>query len=67
MIQFTLLLKNDMIYTPKEVEEVWVGNQPIQAVYIGDKLVFENATKICFANGYWVDEFPWDDNSYWMD
>ena len=56
-----------MIQAPQEVTEVYVGSQPIQAIYNGSTLLFENASKICFSNGYWVDEFPWDDNSYWMD
>lgn len=56
-----------MIQSLKEVAEIWVGDKPIQAIYIGNQLVYENAAKICFTNGYWVDEFPWDDNSYWRD
>lgn len=51
----------------KEVIEVYVGNTPIAEMYNGNDLIFQNLAKICFTNGYWVDEFPWDDNSNWMD
>ena len=56
-----------MIQEPKEIIEVWVGNQPIQAMYNKSNLIFGDSSQICFTNGYWVDEFPWEDNSYWMD
>lgn len=61
-----------MIYVPyngelKEVIEVYIGNTPISEMYNHKDLVFQNLAQICFTNGYWIDEFPWDDNSYWMD
>ena len=51
----------------KEVIGVYVGNIPIAEMYQQDKLIYQNLAQICFTNGYWVDQFPWDDNSYWMD
>ena len=61
-----------MIYVPynnelKEVIEVYVGNTPISEMYRKNDLIYQNMLQICFSNGFWVDEFPWDDNSYWMD
>ena len=51
----------------QEVMEIYVGNIPIASLYNKNDNLFENLAQICFTNGYWVDEFPWDDNSYWMD
>lgn len=51
----------------KEVLEVYIGNTSIGSIYNKEDLLFENSSQICFSNGYWVDEFPWDDNSYWRD
>lgn len=51
----------------KEVIGVYIGNIPITTIYNKSNILYQDSAQICFSNGYWVDEFPWDDNSYWMD
>ena len=51
----------------KEVIAVYIGDKEITSIYNKEDVLFEDASQICFSNGYWVDNFPWDDNSYWRD
>jgi len=54
-----------------------VSNKDLLAVMFGDKQVFAiyaNGYKLwpsiilsCFANGYWIDEYPWTDDLPWTD
>ena len=50
----------------KDFTNITLGNKDI-SIYIGDKQVWPILNNICFSNGFWVDEFPWDDNFYWRD
>lgn len=52
-----------------DISEVYAGPKKIVAVYNGLKLVWSKITnlKYCYANGYWIDEYPWNDNSHWTD
>ena len=43
-----------------------IGEQEVSNIFIGtssDILVYDTT----ISNGFWIDEFPWDDNSYWYD
>ena len=56
---------------------VFIGNTPIQKVYLAQYLVWEQPheepeepiTEIlsCYYNGYWIDEYPWTDDTNWTD
>lgn len=50
----------------KDFTNITLGNKDI-SIYVGNKQVWPILDNICFSNGFWVDEFPWDDNFYWRD
>lgn len=41
----------------------------VVAVYRGYQLVWSkfNDMLSCYSNGYWIDQYPWADNTYWVD
>lgn len=41
----------------------------IERVYHGHKLVWSKFLEIlsCYFNGYWIDEYPWTDDTPWKD
>lgn len=49
-----------------EFTNILVGQDEI-SVYVGNEQVWPVLDNITFSNGFWIDEFPWDDNSCWMD
>ena len=49
-----------------EFANILVGSHEV-SVYVGSEQVWPVLDNIAFSNGFWVDEFPWDDNSCWMD
>lgn len=49
-----------------EFTNILVGSHEV-SVYVGSEQVWPVLDNIAFSNGFWVDEFPWDDNSCWMD
>ena len=49
-----------------EFTNILVGSHEV-LVYVGSEQVWPVLDNIAFSNGFWVDEFPWDDNSCWMD
>ena len=51
------------------ISGVHSGLIDISAVYKGLQLVWSKLSDITssYYNGYWVDEYPWDDNLYWRD
>jgi hypothetical protein len=46
---------------------VYSGNRDIIRVYSGLHLVWSKITEIlsCYYNGYWIDEYPWTDDTPW--
>lgn len=46
---------------------VYSGSKIIVRVYNGLKLVWSKVTEVlsCYANGYWMDNYPWTDNTPW--
>ena len=46
---------------------MFYGNIPIIKIYYKENIVWEKdqIIKSCFANGYWIDEYPWTDNTPW--
>jgi hypothetical protein len=51
------------------IENVHSGRTDITAVYHGSQLVWSKQAnaRSCYDSGYWVDEYPWNDNSHWTD
>ena len=54
------------------ISSIYYSNRAIKSVYKGYKLIWtkdKNNQQIlsCFSNGYWIDEYPWDDNLSWTD
>lgn len=59
-----------MIYKDgKAITSIHKKDNYITAVHKGSRLVWEllTETQSCFANGYWMDEFPWTDDQAWVD
>ena len=55
-----------------EITGVYSGFIDISAVYSGLKLVcrkIKETTEVlyCYYNGYWIDEYPWTDDTTWTD
>lgn len=53
---------------------MYIQNIPIVKVYYGKQLQWElkkepPITEIlsCYYNGYWIDEYPWTDDTSWTD
>jgi len=48
---------------------VYSGSKSIIAAYSGLKLNWSKLTDqlCCYANGYWMDDYPWADNTAWTD
>lgn len=48
-----------------------INGYKILSVYTQGQLVWAKKTinKIlsCYNNGYWIDEYPWTDNTFWID
>jgi hypothetical protein len=48
----------------KSIGERYYGRIPIIETYRGKLLVWQ-AIRSCFGNGYWINEFPWDNSEGW--
>ena len=53
---------------------MYIQNVPITKVYLSKNVVWElqvdePVTEIlsCYFNGYWIDEYPWTDDTSWTD
>ena len=49
---------------------VYSGSKDIVNVYKGLRLVWSKVSRIiksCYNNGYWIDEYPWTDDTPWGD
>lgn len=53
------------------VSSIYIGDRAIIYVYLGNQLIWskDNSSDIqsCFAQGYWIDEYPWTDDLPWKD
>ena len=59
-----------MIYkNNRDTAGVYCGSMEIERVYHGHKLVWSKflETLSCYFNGYWIDEYPWTDDTPWKD
>lgn len=54
-----------------DIGAVNFGRFPIQAVYLGKYLIWEEESAAsglaCFSCGYWEDSLPWVDTEIWVD
>ena len=55
-----------------DITDVYNGSKTIIAVYKGLRLIWRKVVDIvdtlsCYFNGYWIDEYPWTDNTGWKD
>ena len=52
-----------------DIINAYVGPRHILRICLGSKVVWESITELlsCFANGYWMDEYPWTDDVGWTD
>ena len=52
-----------------DITGVYSGSRDIIRVYSGLQLVWSKITEIlsCYANGYWIDDYPWVDDNKWTD
>ena len=52
-----------------DIVGVYSESKDIVKVYSGLKLVWSKIIEIlsCYGNGYWIDEYPWIDDSLWTD
>lgn len=53
---------------------MYIQNIPIIKVYLAQNLVWELNKEnpileilSCYYNGYWIDEYPWTDETSWTD
>ena len=55
------------------IGSVYHNNRPIKSIFKGYRQIWSNVKKSvkkilsCFFNGYWMDEYPWTDNTSWKD
>ena len=52
-----------------EITGIYHGQQSIDSVYKNLVLIWSKFSDMlcCFANGYWIDQYPWVDDSSWKD
>lgn len=51
---------------------IYYRQTPILSVYVGANKVWPNNDTIdtilsCYAAGYWMDEYPWTEDTAWVD
>ena len=56
----------------KDISNIHLGTRGVLSVYLGTKLVWRKQAEVietlsCFSNGYWIDDYPWADNTPWTD
>lgn len=53
------------------VGNIYYKGRPIISVWIKGEKIWPNdiidTIYSCFNNGYWIDEYPWTDNTSWTD
>lgn len=65
-----------MIYTKsKPISSIYIKGRAIQTIYYKGKIVWikkseeniDDEILSCYYNGYWIDEYPWTDDTPWKD
>ena len=56
----------------RRINRIYYNNTPIRRVYVGNYFVWPTSAIIdgilsCYYNGYWIDEYPWTDDTHWVD
>lgn len=51
----------------KDLLAVRLGDKQVFAIYINGYKLWPNIILSCLANGYWIDEYPWEDTLPWTD
>ena len=66
---FTIIDKFEASKLKKIKKRVYNESKEITAVYSGLKLVWSKINELlcCFANGYWINEYPWQNDTSWKD
>lgn len=51
------------------VKAAYIGDIPVSAMYFNEERIWPDMVGgiSCFANGYWIDEYPWTDDLPWSD
>lgn len=51
------------------ISSAYLGDRAIISIYLGTQLLWPDNSliKSCFAQGYWIDEYPWTDDLPWKD
>lgn len=54
----------------RDVSAMYINGHSVLAVYMHGKLIWSpkinNETILsCYYNGYWIDEYPWTDDTPW--
>lgn len=51
-----------------QITDIYHGKLRIVEVYHGKSLVYKlnkEESESCFANGYWINEYPWSNSDGW--
>lgn len=51
----------------KKIVAMYINGQRILSVYTQGQQIWPEELPSCFSNGYWIDEYPWADNTSWND
>lgn len=51
----------------KDLLAVMFGDKQVFAIYANGYKLWPSIILSCFANGYWIDEYPWTDDLPWTD
>jgi len=52
-------------FTDKDLLDVKLGTKQILAIYTKGQKLWPDILTSCYANGYWIDEYSWTDNTPW--
>jgi len=52
-------------FTDKDLLDVKLGTKQILAIYAKGQKLWPDILMSCYANGYWIDEYSWTDNTPW--
>lgn len=50
----------------KNLSNILFKNKEV-SIYIGKNQIWPTLSEEAFLNGFWTDDFPWNDNSCWRD
>lgn len=52
------------------VNAIYSNSRPILAIFAKNQKIWPatpDAILSCYANGYWMDQYPWTDNTPWTE